>query len=39
VNQWAWTFHDKFDIMCESKHKNLASIKFYNEMSNNQISL
>jgi len=39
VNQWAWTFRDKFDIMCESKHKNLASIKFYNEMSNNQISL
>ncbi len=31
VNEWAWTFTDDFDIMCESKMKNLASIKFYNE--------
>jgi UV DNA damage endonuclease len=33
VNEWAWTFHNDFDIMCESKHKNLASIQFYNEMT------
>jgi len=25
VNQWALSFWDKFDIMCESKGKNLAS--------------
>ena len=31
VNQWAATFADSFDIMCESKCKNLASMKFYNE--------
>ena len=31
VNEWAWTFTKDFDIMCESKMKNLASIKFYNE--------
>lgn len=28
VNQWAGAFLDRFDIMCESKSKNLASIKF-----------
>ena len=33
VNEWAWSFHDDFDIMCESKHKNLASISFYNQMT------
>ena len=27
VNEWALTFRDKFDIMCESKAKNLASFK------------
>jgi UV DNA damage repair endonuclease len=27
VNDWALTFVDKFDIMCESKAKNLASFK------------
>jgi UV DNA damage repair endonuclease len=27
VNQWALQFRDDFDIMCESKCKNLASIK------------
>ena len=31
VNEWAWQFIEDFDIMCESKMKNLASIKFYNE--------
>ena len=34
VNQWAWTFTTDFDIMCESKAKNLASIDFYNRMTN-----
>jgi len=29
VNKWASSFNDKFDIMCESKAKNLASIDFY----------
>jgi UV DNA damage endonuclease len=29
VNNWALTFVDKFDIMCESKGKNLASFKLY----------
>ena len=27
VNQWALSFSDQFDIMCESKGKNLASIE------------
>jgi len=25
VNEWAMSFRDSFDIMCESKAKNLAS--------------
>jgi hypothetical protein len=25
VNEWALSFSDQFDIMCESKGKNLAS--------------
>jgi hypothetical protein len=29
VNDWALSFWDKFDIMCESKAKNLASQKLY----------
>jgi UV DNA damage endonuclease len=29
VNNWALTFSDKFDILCESKAKNLASFKLY----------
>ncbi len=29
TNEWALTFNDKFDIMCESKAKNLASFKLY----------
>lgn len=29
VNEWALSFIDNFDIMCESKHKNLASIELY----------
>jgi hypothetical protein len=29
VNDWALTFLDNFDMMCESKAKNLASFKLY----------
>ena len=29
VNDWALTFNDQFDIMCESKAKNLASRALY----------
>jgi len=32
VNEWASTFRPHFNIMCESKMKNLASIKFYEEI-------
>jgi len=32
VNEWAVSFNDEFDIMCESKAKQVASIAFYNEM-------
>ncbi len=28
-NEWALSFNDKFDIMCESKAKNLASHKLF----------
>jgi UV DNA damage endonuclease len=34
VNDWALTFHDNFDIMCESKAKNLASFKLYERLLN-----
>jgi hypothetical protein len=27
VNHWALTFNEQFDIMCESKGKNIASFK------------
>jgi UV DNA damage repair endonuclease len=30
VNDWILTFADRFDIMCESKSKNLASTELYN---------
>ena len=30
-NKWALSFWDNFDIMCESKGKNLASFKLYKE--------
>jgi UV DNA damage repair endonuclease len=29
VNEWASSFWDQFDIMCESKAKNLASFEFH----------
>ena len=31
VNQWALSFRDNFDIMCESKAKNLASLALYEQ--------
>ena len=34
VNDWALTFLDKFDMMCESKAKNLASFKLYERVKN-----
>jgi UV DNA damage repair endonuclease len=37
VNDWALTFCDKFDIMCESKGKNLASFKLYEKAKQNGI--
>jgi len=38
VNQWALSFSDHFDIMCESKAKNLASFKLF-EHRNKLLSL
>ena len=32
VNNWAISFTDQFDIMCESKGKNLASMELYKQM-------
>jgi UV DNA damage repair endonuclease len=37
VNDWALTFSDNFDIMCESKGKNLASFKLYEKAKQNGI--
>jgi UV DNA damage repair endonuclease len=37
VNNWALSFLDKFDIMCESKGKNLASVKLYESAKQNGI--
>jgi UV damage endonuclease UvdE len=37
VNDWALTFLDNFDIMCESKAKNLASFKLYEKAKENGI--
>jgi UV DNA damage repair endonuclease len=31
VNNWATSFLDQFDIMCESKGKNLASMELYKQ--------
>ena len=31
VNEWALSFRDQFDIMCESKAKNLASFDLYRQ--------
>ena len=32
VNDWALSFNDNFDIMCESKGKNLASFELYDRL-------
>jgi len=32
VNYWALSFNDNFDIMCESKGKNLASFELYDRL-------
>ena len=34
TNRWALSFNSQFDIMCESKAKNLASFKLYEELKN-----
>ena len=34
VNEWAMSFRDKFDIMCEAKGKNLAAHKLYDKYIN-----
>jgi UV DNA damage endonuclease len=31
VNEWALSFRDQFDIMCESKAKNLSSFALYEQ--------
>jgi hypothetical protein len=31
VNEWALSFLDRFDIMCESKGKNLASFALHKQ--------
>jgi UV DNA damage repair endonuclease len=38
VNEWAIGFAEDFDIMCESKAKQVASIAFYNQMYQKDIS-
>jgi UV DNA damage repair endonuclease len=37
VNEWALSFLDQFDIMAESKGKNLASFALYEQAKNNAI--
>jgi UV DNA damage repair endonuclease len=37
VNEWALSFRDYADIMVESKAKNLASIKLYEEFTNSSL--
>jgi len=39
VNEWAWTFTEDFDVMCEAKAKNLASIGWYNTMTGQSVPL
>jgi len=33
-NEWALSFNDEFDIMCESKGKNIASFALYDQTKN-----
>jgi UV DNA damage repair endonuclease len=37
VNDWALTFLENFDMMCESKAKNLASFKLFERYKNGNI--
>jgi UV DNA damage repair endonuclease len=39
TNAWVLTFWDNFDIMCESKGKNLASFKLYEQATNSNSNL
>ena len=34
ANNWALSFNDQFDIMCEAKGKNIASVKLYEQKLN-----
>jgi len=38
VNEWAISFNEQFDIMCESKCKQIASIGLYNQMYQKKVS-
>lgn len=38
VNRWVGDFLEDFDIMCESKCKQIASVKLYNEMFSDNVS-
>jgi hypothetical protein len=38
VNDWAVSFNEDFDIMCESKAKQVASIDFYNKMYQKKVN-
>ena len=37
-NEWAISFNEQFDIMCESKCKQIASIALYNQMYQKNVS-
>jgi UV DNA damage repair endonuclease len=39
VNEWALSFRDNFDIMCESKAKNLSSFALYEQSLKQQVLL
>jgi len=39
VNEWAFSFNEYADIMCESKAKQVASIGFFNEMTGNNAKI
>lgn len=38
TNNWAITFLNQFDIMCESKGKNLASMELYKQLKSQEIN-
>lgn len=39
TNDWVLSFADKFDIMVEAKHKNLASFELFNHMCSRNLIL